>query len=305
MFIDLGVPEVCPDPVPQMSSSIVGVGPQDASDWDIPLGKGIFLRGMWRYDDRMSWEECSTNRDASCGSLYFYWRLEALKTDRSNLPIYSQSQPPSMDTKRYVVIHGGGYFPSEQDDESKMVHKYLVRQGYLDLYTGEVVMCSKDDEPWGLTLYSARLVRQGAAGARVSGRFHVMGPNYTPLQNDKGRVLGPGGQWFLVPSQGSVQIMRRIFSAIDTKKDHRRKLLEESKIKHLPTVTSLLKISNLSTYVLAYENLGVSTIDLLAASKNHHQWKTITVAAGMKAGHAARFKYVIREIRLNTKLRTL
>uniref|UniRef100_A0A6U3EM42 Uncharacterized protein n=1 Tax=Lotharella globosa TaxID=91324 RepID=A0A6U3EM42_9EUKA len=266
-----------------------------------PVKKGIFLRGMWRYDELMTWEECSTCSDASCGSLYFYWRLEKLKADGSNLPLYPRSQPPEMDTERYLVIKSSGYYPSEQDDESKMVQQHLVRQGYVDLELGKVVICSHDDEPWGLTLYTADIVRQGAGAGRVSGKFLVMGANYTPFMGSNGRMCGPDGEWFLAPSQGSVSLMRQLLATIASRKERAQKIQLEQKKKMLPSVEALLKSAKLAHFAQEFEKANMTTEGLIKAIEDHSYFKTITLAAGMKIGQAARFKRRIKEFTIECK----
>eukprot|EP00468_Gymnochlora_sp_CCMP2014_P002448 CAMPEP_0167760922 /NCGR_PEP_ID=MMETSP0110_2-20121227/11864_1 /TAXON_ID=629695 /ORGANISM="Gymnochlora sp., Strain CCMP2014" /LENGTH=250 /DNA_ID=CAMNT_0007647505 /DNA_START=123 /DNA_END=875 /DNA_ORIENTATION=- len=242
----------------------------------------------------MSWETCSTCSDATCGSLYFYWRLEKFKEDGSNYPLYRQSQPPCVDPDRYLLIKSSGYFPAEQDNEAKMVNQHLVRQGYLDLEKGKIVICSQDDEPWGLTLYTAELVEQGAGG-RISGKFLVMGSNYTPFQARNGRICGPDGQWFLAPSQGSVRKFRTLLDLVAQRKEAKKRTLVESKLKMLPSVTEMLKAARLSDYAEKFEDMKHTTESLIKAAKDHTSWKAITGAAGMKSGHAARFKRRVKD----------
>jgi len=188
-----------------------------------------------------------------------------------------------------------GYYPSEQDDESKMVQQHLIRQGYLDLELGKVVLCSQDDEPWGLTLYTADIVRQGAGAGRISGKFLVMGPNYTPFQGSNGRMCGPEGDWFLAPSQGSVKLMRQMLSAIE---DRKRKMVQrkfEKARKRLPSVNELLKTAKLTHYTEQFCEAKHTTEELIRATKDHQRWMSIASAAGMKPGHSARFKKTIKE----------
>jgi len=200
-----------------------------------------------------------------------------------------------MDPDRYVIIKSSGYYPSEQDDESKMVAQHLIRQGYIDLELGKVVICSQDDEPWGLTLYTADIVRQGAGGGRISGKFLVMGPNYTPFQGSNGRMCGPEGDWFLAPSQGSVHLMRQMLRAIDDRKAKRMQRQVEIQRKMLPSVAELLKTANLSLYAKKFAETKHTTEELIKASNEHSRWKAVAATVGMKPGHSARFKRAVKE----------
>ena len=176
-----------------------------------------------------------------------------------------------------------------------MVLQHLVRQGYLDLETGTVVICSQDDEPRGLTQYQADIVRQGAGAGRISGNFMVMGPNYTPFQGANGRMCGPEGEWFLAPSQGSVPLMRQLLSAIAARKEARIQRENEKKRLMLPSVYDLLKSAKLHHFAKRFAEAKHTTEGLIKATKDHAYWKSITYAAGMKPGHAARFKRRIME----------
>ena len=232
--------------------------------------------------------------DNSCGSLYFYWRFEALKPDGSNLPEHPRARPPKIDPKRYFLIKSSGYYPSEVSNEHKLTDDHLVKQGYLDLREGHVVFCSRDDEPWGLTHYSASLVRQGAASGRFAGDFLILGPSFEPFWDDDCQLCGPGGQWFLVPSQASACRMRSLMSFVARAKDKWRRAEAEKLLATIPSVQDLLQSVRLKAYTAVFAQKKYTSRDLVFACDSSAEWKCVVKATGLKPGHSARLRRRIR-----------